>query len=45
MGLVQFIDYKLVPIQLWVPHGVFRVDGYKMDYVMGGMVTRSQPGF
>ncbi len=35
-GVVKFIDYNLVPIKLWVPHGVFRVDGYIMSYVMKG---------
>ncbi len=27
---LEIQDYKIVPKKLWVPHGVFRVDCYKM---------------
>jgi hypothetical protein len=35
----------MVPSKLWVPHGVFRVDGYIMILCDGDVGTHSEPGF
>ncbi len=33
---VHRLSAGTVPTKLWVPHGVFRVGGYIMNYVMEG---------